>query len=244
METAPHEGLLLVDKPPGMTSHDVVSAIRRHFRIAKVGHCGTLDPCATGLLLIVTGRATRLSQALTGDDKEYAATIRLGIATSTHDTEGEILATRPVPPLTEPELRQAMARFTGDVYQTPPMASAIKIDGQKLYKLARRGQEIERPARLIHLYRFELLGFTPPDLIHTHLRCSKGTYVRTLAHDLGAQLGCGAHLAALRRTGSGPFRIEQAHALHDLLQLPPEPQAVAPLVVPYLALLDAVRRPA
>jgi len=243
VDIGPHEGLLLVDKPAGLTSHDVVQAVRRHFRIAKVGHCGTLDPMATGLLLIVTGRATRLSQGLIGDDKEYFSTIRLGIATSTHDAEGEIVSQRPVPQLTGDALRQALARFTGDIYQTPPMVSAVKIDGQRLYVMARRGQEVERPARLIHIYAFELLAFTPPDLLEARVLCSKGTYVRTLANDLGEELGCGAHLAALRRTRCGSFRLDQARPLRDILTLAPQPAAIAPLLLPYRELLELVRRP-
>lgn len=225
--------MLLVDKPAGMTSHDVVHAVRSHFRIRKVGHCGTLDPQATGLLMLLTGRATRLSQLLMGSDKTYLGTIRLGTRTSTQDSEGEVLEELPVPELSEDEIKVHMRPFLGDQYQTPPMVSAVKIDGQRLYKLARKGQEVERPQRFIHIYRFDLLEFHRPDELITLVRCTKGTYVRTLAEDLGRALGCGAHLAALRRTNSDPFAVDQAHSLAKLLSAPPEPLGIVPFLIPF-----------
>lgn len=203
------EGILLIDKPPAHTSHDVVARVRRKLGMKRVGHAGTLDPMATGLMLLLLGKATSASQYLTSLDKEYTGTVRLGAVTNTQDAEGEVLETRPVPPLTEAEVKSAIGTFLGDQYQTPPMFSAIKIGGVPLYKAARRGEEVEREPRFIRVMAWELTRFAPPDLDFL-LRCSKGTYVRTLANDLGAKLGCGAHLAALRRTATHSFSVEQA----------------------------------
>ena len=199
----PFDGLLPMDKPAGMTSHDVVDRVRRHFRLRKVGHGGTLDPMATGLLVLLLGRGTRLSNLVMGSDKTYEGDLRLGITTSTEDVDGEILAEKDPSGVTADQLADAMRRRVGDLMQTPPMVSAIKKDGVPLYKLARRGQEVAREARLIHIYEFALLSYAPP-VARFRLRCTKGTYVRTLVADIGAELGCGAHLAALRRTTSGP----------------------------------------
>lgn len=209
------EGVLLIDKPSGMTSHDVVDRVRRVLRMKRIGHAGTLDPMATGLLIILVGKATRLSQYLTSLDKVYEGTIILGQTTNTHDADGEIVASRPVPPLSEAEARQAMNEFVGDQYQTPPMFSAKKREGVPLYKLARKGQEVEREPRFIRIAQFELLRFDLPEL-DVRVRCSKGTYIRTLAHDLGEKLGCGAHLSSLRRTATDRFAIEQAATLEEL----------------------------
>jgi tRNA pseudouridine55 synthase len=209
------EGVLLVDKPTDHTSHDVVARLRGKLRMKRVGHAGTLDPMATGLLVILVGKATRLSQYLTNLDKEYEGTIELGKTTNTQDAEGEVRETRPVPPLTEEDLRAALKGFLGDQYQTPPMYSAIKIDGVPLYKLARKGEEIEREPRFIRLASWEVTGFALPRF-DFRLQCSKGTYVRTLAHDLGEKLGCGAHLAALRRTATGTFRLAQALTMEQI----------------------------
>lgn len=209
------EGVLLIDKPPGMTSHDVVDRVRRVLRMKRIGHAGTLDPMATGLLIILVGKATKLSQYLMSLDKEYEGTITLGSTTNTHDAEGEVVSTRPVPPLTEQAARELMATFIGDQYQTPPMFSAKKQDGVPLYKLARKGQEVEREPRFIRISSFELLRFELPHL-HIRLRCSKGTYVRTIAHDLGEKAGCGAHLSSLRRTASDRFSVAQAIPLAEL----------------------------
>jgi tRNA pseudouridine55 synthase len=215
------EGVLLIDKPAGMTSHDVVDRVRHVLQMKRIGHAGTLDPMATGLLIILVGKATKLSQYLMSLDKEYEGTVRLGITTKTHDAEGEVAATRPVPALTEADLRAAMATFVGDQYQLPPMFSAKKQDGVPLYKLARKGKEVEREPRFIRVSSFELTRFALPDF-DIRLRCSKGTYVRTLAHDLGEKLGCGAHLAALRRTATDRFHVAQAVPLDqfEALDLP------------------------
>ncbi|MBI5393899.1 MAG: tRNA pseudouridine(55) synthase TruB [Verrucomicrobia bacterium] len=220
-DLTPFDGVLLVDKPKTWTSHDVVAKVRGHFRFKKVGHCGTLDPMATGLLVLVLGRATKLSERLMGDDKAYEGAMQLGTTTDTGDCDGKTLETKPVPPLTEAQLVEVMAKFKGDIQQTPTMVSAIKHEGQPLYKLARKGIEVEREPRLIHIYDFRLLKFEPPR-VEFRLACTKGTYVRTLATDIGQTLGCGAHLAELRRTASGKFSIEDAHTLEEILALPKE----------------------
>lgn len=213
------EGILLIDKPSDHTSHDVVARVRRKLGMKRIGHAGTLDPMATGLLIILVGKATSASQFLISLDKEYEGTIKLGVVTNSQDAEGEILETRPVPPLTEDEVKAAIQTFLGDQYQTPPMFSAIKIDGVPLYKSARKGEEVEREPRFIRVMSWDLLRCAPPEL-DFRLRCSKGTYVRTLAHDLGAKLGCGAHLSALRRTATHAFRLEQALTIDQFEAMP------------------------
>ena len=210
------DGGLLVDKPSGPTSHDVVDRIRRRFGIKKVGHAGTLDPAATGLLLILLGRATRLSEKLMSDDKVYSGTIKLGENTDSYDADGEILSTRPVPALTLDTLNEAAAAFRGDQMQVPPMVSAVKKDGVPLYKLARKGIEVERKPKLIHIYDFSFSSYNEP-LGEFRVACTKGTYVRTIANDLGEKLGCGAHLASLRRLSSGRFDVKDASVLSDIL---------------------------
>jgi tRNA pseudouridine55 synthase len=212
------DGAILVDKPVGPTSHDVVDAIRRRFQIKKVGHCGTLDPNATGLLIIVLGRGTKLSERLMGDDKVYEGTIKFGETTDSHDSDGELTASLPVPPLTVEQLNEEAATFIGDQMQMPPMVSAIKKNGVPLYKLARKGIEVEREPRLIHIYNFRFTGYTEP-LGQFRVACTKGTYVRSLAHDLGQKLACGAHLTALRRSASGKFDVAEALPLDAILQL-------------------------
>lgn len=212
------DGAILVDKPVGPTSHDVVDAIRRRFQIKKVGHCGTLDPNATGLLIIVLGRGTKLSERLMGDDKVYEGTIKFGETTDSHDSDGELTASLPVPPLTVDQLNEEAATFIGDQMQMPPMVSAIKKNGVPLYKLARKGIEVEREPRLIHIYNFRFTGYTEP-LGQFRVACTKGTYVRSLAHDLGQKLACGAHLTALRRSASGKFDVAEALPLDAILQL-------------------------
>lgn len=217
-EFSPLDGALLVDKPSGPTSHDVVDAIRRKFGIKKVGHCGTLDPNATGLLIIVLGRGTKLSEKLMGDDKVYEGTIKFGVTTDSYDADGEVVETKSVPPLTQVQLNEAAAVFVGDLMQTPPMVSAIKKDGVPLYKLARKGIEVVREPRLIHIYNFRFTSYEPP-LGQFKIACTKGTYVRSLAHELGQKLGCGAHLAALRRVTSGKFDVAEATKLEEVLKL-------------------------
>ena len=202
-------GVLLVDKAPGMTSHDVVAIARRSLGIQKIGHCGTLDPMATGLLMLVVGRATKIQDLLMSEDKEYVGTLTLGVTTGTQDREGAVLETREVPPLSEAEVRAAFDAFTGDFEQMPPMVSAIKKDGVPLYKLARKGQEVERALRPVRVNRYEISRVALPEVDFT-VECSKGFYVRTYAHDIGERLGCGAHLSALRRTRSGKFTLERS----------------------------------
>jgi tRNA pseudouridine55 synthase len=206
------EGVLLVDKPTGMTSHDVVARLRHRLKLRQIGHAGTLDPLATGLLVMLVGRATKISQYLMSVDKEYEGIFELGKVTDSHDADGQVTETHPVPPVTEEQMRETFRGFLGDQYQIPPMFSAKKIKGVPLYKLARKGQEIEREPRFIHVHAFDLLGFTLPT-VSFRLKCSKGTYVRTIVHDLGRKFGCGAVLNALRRTGSGQFRVADATAL-------------------------------
>jgi tRNA pseudouridine55 synthase len=194
-------GFLVVDKPQGMTSHDVVAHVRRGIGVRRIGHAGTLDPMATGVLVLCVGAATRLSEYLAGSDKQYAATIRLGTETDTYDAEGKIVATADTSHLTREAVETALKHFQGEVWQTPPMYSAIKQGGQKLYELARQDKEVERPARLVRLDTY-LFDLDLPD-VHIMVGCSAGTYIRSVAHDLGANLGVGGHLTALRRVQSG-----------------------------------------
>ncbi len=203
------EGILLVDKPPGPTSHDVVAAVRRRFGVPKVGHGGTLDPQATGLLILLLGRATKLSDRFLGSDKVYEGELHLGIATDSQDADGRVVSEADASGVTAEQLEAQMARLTGDIRQTPPMVSAKKIEGIPLYKLARKGQTIAREPRVIHVYAFSLTRFDPPRAAFV-VRCSKGTYVRTLAADIGEALGCGAHLCALRRLSCGALKVEDA----------------------------------
>lgn len=228
------DGALLIDKPAGMTSHDVVDEIRRYFNIKKVGHCGTLDPNATGLLIIVLGRGTKLSEKLMADDKVYEGTIKFGEATDSFDADGELTASLPVPPITLDQLNEEAAAFIGDLMQKPPMVSAVKKGGVPLYKLARKGVEVEREARLVHVYNFRFTEYREP-VGFFKLACTKGTYVRSIAHDLGEKLGCGAHLAALRRSVSGKFDVADAKPLDEILKL--SPAQLEKRVIPYLRLV-------
>jgi len=230
------DGALLVDKPAGMTSHDVVDRLRRHLGIKKVGHCSTLDPAATGLLVIVLGRGTKLSELLMASDKVYGGLMKFGEETSTYDAEGELVASLPVPPMTLDELNELAAGFVGDTMQTPPMVSAVKVKGVPLYKLARKGLEVEREARLIHVYGFRFTSYVEPRG-EFRLACTKGTYVRSIAHDLGAKIGCGAHLASLRRLDSGRYAVTEATPLADLLAM--NPKQVEERVIPYSKLAMA-----
>ncbi len=197
------EGLLLVHKPAGVTSHDAVDAVRRALGTRRVGHAGTLDPMATGLLLIGVGRATRLLRFLGDLEKEYEGAGRLGIETDTLDAEGEVVRTASVD-VTEPRLREALASLTGEIEQRPPAYSAVKVGGRKLYEAARRGERLEVPPRLVRVEAFDLARFAPPDF-DFRVVCSSGTYVRSLVAEVGAALGCGAHLTRLTRTRIGPF---------------------------------------
>jgi tRNA pseudouridine55 synthase len=207
--------VLVVDKPAGPTSHDIVDRVRRIFHIRKVGHGGTLDPMATGVLILLIGRATKLSNLFLGSDKTYEGTMRLGVATDSHDATGNVTAERDCSGVTREALEEVMARFRGDQMQTPPMVSAIKVGGVPLYKRARSGQTVEREPRLIHVYEFSLGHFALPEA-DFQLRCTKGTYVRTICADVGEALGCGAHLLRLRRTRAGELTIADAVPAADL----------------------------
>ncbi|HSV63663.1 MAG TPA: tRNA pseudouridine(55) synthase TruB [Chthoniobacterales bacterium] len=213
--TATPDGVLLVDKAAGMTSHDVVAIVRRRLQMKKVGHCGTLDPIATGLLLLTLGRGTKIQDLLMSEDKEYSGTMILGATTDTQDSAGVITQERPVPLLDEATVRAAFEKFAGDFYQMPPMVSAIKQGGVPLYKLARQGKTVEREPRLVHVYRYSIDRLALPEIDFTVV-CSKGFYVRTYAHDIGETLGCGAHLKNLRRTKSGRFSVEGAITIDEL----------------------------
>ena len=206
------EGVLLIDKPIGLTSHDVVDRVRRKLKMKRIGHAGTLDPMATGLLIILVGKATKLSQYLMSLDKAYQGTITLGETTNTYDAEGEVMTTKPVPDIAQTEVQEVLNTFVGDQYQTPPMFSALKIDGQPLYKMARKGKEVEREPRFIRISRFDITRFALPE-VDFSLDCTKGTYVRSLANDIGGKIGCGAYLSALRRSASDRFSIDDATSL-------------------------------
>ncbi len=221
MEMNGPSGVLLVDKAPDMTSHDVVAIARRALNTKKIGHCGTLDPMATGLLMLVIGRATKIQDLLMSEDKEYVGTLTLGAVTSTQDRQGEVLETRPVPEFSEERIHQAFGAFMGEFGQMPPMVSAIKKDGVPLYKLARKGQVIERELRQVRVTDYQVTRVGLPEIDFV-VNCSKGFYVRTYAHDIGEQLGCGGHLSALRRTRSGKFTLERAVTVADLKTAPRE----------------------
>jgi len=214
-------GILLLDKVIGVTSNSALQDVKRMFNARKAGHTGSLDPLASGLLPICLGEATKLSSFLLDSDKEYEGTCQLGTKTSTGDAEGEVINTRPVPELSEALLLKTCESFVGEIQQIPPMHSAIKKDGQPLYKLAHQGIEVEREPRAVTIYDLKILGIAQ-DSFRFYLRCSKGTYVRTLAEDIGEKLGCGAHLSSLRRTGVGPFRIENARGPEDLARIAAE----------------------
>src|SRR6202453_1529587 len=236
LEFDPLDGALLIDKPAGPTSHDVVDAIRSQFRIKKVGHCGTLDPNATGLLIIVLGRGTKLSEKLMSSDKVYEGTVKFGETTDSYDKDGELVSSLPVPPTDAEELNTLAAAFVGDQMQMPPMVSAIKKDGVPLYNLARKGIEVEREPRLVHIYNFRFTEYAEP-FGKFRVACTKGTYIRSLAHDLGQKLGCGAHLTALRRSASGKFDVADALPLDAALKLTsPE---LEKRVLPFLKLMVA-----
>jgi len=215
------DGVLLVDKAEGMTSHDVVALARRKLGTKKIGHCGTLDPAATGLLLLTIGRGTKVQDLLMSEDKEYAGTFVLGVTTDTQDREGEVIQERPVPALEEDQIRSVFETFRGDFYQLPPMVSAKKHGGVPLYKLARQGKTVEREPRLVHVYRYTIDRIELPQIDFSVL-CSKGFYVRTYVHDIGEALGCGAHLKALRRTRSGRFDVANAITVDEIKQAPRE----------------------
>lgn len=206
-------GILLIDKPADWTSNDVVQKLRGILHERRVGHAGTLDPMATGLLTVFIGRATRAVEFAEQDAKRYRAKLRLGITTDTQDSTGRILSENEAN-VTPADLEQVLARFRGEIRQTPPMYSAVKVNGERLYKLARRGENVERAERRITIHSLKLLGQEGDDWI-LDIRCSKGTYIRTLCHDIGETLGCGGCMSALRRTEAGCFTVEEAHTLEE-----------------------------
>ena len=208
-------GVLVVDKPIGLTSHDVVQIIRRGTGIRRAGHTGTLDPRASGVLVVLIGPAVRLSEYVSASDKRYQATIRLGSSTDTFDAEGRITASASADSITEQRFEEALTQFIGEIQQVPPPYSAIKVQGRKAYEMAREGEDVELAPRTIHVYSLELLEWAPPEAV-IDVFCSSGTYVRSLANDLGAALGCGAHLVGLRRTKSGRFTLRDAVPLRRL----------------------------
>lgn len=237
------DGVVVVDKPVGPTSFAIVRDARRQTGARKVGHGGTLDPLATGVLPICFGEATKLAQFLLDADKEYQATIRFGVETDTYDAEGSVVATADVGHLSEERVRQGLAGFVGEQQQIPPMYSALKRDGRPLHEYARAGEVVERAPRAIRIMTLDLLSFSAPEAT-IFMRCSKGTYVRSLAHDLGRTLGTGAHLTALRRTRSGPFTLAQAIAPAALggATLPVVPLAEALSHLPAMVVSDVAAR--
>ncbi len=208
-------GVLVLDKPVGMTSHDVVQVVRRGTGIRRAGHTGTLDPRASGVLVVLIGPAVRLSEYVSASNKRYQATIRLGSSTDTYDAEGRITRSVSAVDVTEENFTEVLQKFIGEIEQVPPPYSAIKIEGRKAYEMAREGEEVNLAPRKIHVYNLELLEWAPPEAV-IDVFCSSGTYVRSLANDLGATLGCGAHLVGLRRTRSGQFTLRDAVPLRRL----------------------------
>ena len=210
------EGILLVDKPSGITSHDIVDRLRRKLKMKKIGHAGTLDPLATGLMIMLIGKATKVSQFLISLDKSYEGEFILGLETDSQDADGEVVEERPVPAdLTAEQIKKEMEGFLGDQYQTPPMFSAKKIDGVPLYKMARKGKTVEREPRFIRISELKLTQWDSPKG-GFFMSCSKGTYVRTVLHDLGQNLNCGAHMSSLRRTQIDQFSVDQAKPLQEI----------------------------
>lgn len=210
-------GIIIIDKPQGWTSMDVCAKLRGIFHEKRVGHAGTLDPMATGVLPVFLGRATRAVEFASEGEKEYVAGLKLGVVTNTQDTSGEVLEQHPVH-ITPEQLEQALVPFRGAIEQIPPMYSAIKINGKKLYELARKGREVERKARPVTIHSLTVEGQTAPDEYILRVRCSKGTYVRTLCHDIGQVLGCGGTMSSLRRTMAAGFDLKQAIALDTVAQ--------------------------
>jgi tRNA pseudouridine55 synthase len=208
-------GVLVVDKPIGLTSHDVVQIIRKGTNIRRAGHTGTLDPRASGVLVILIGPAVRLSEYVSASDKRYQASLSLGATTDTYDADGRVTSSRPADNITEAQFEQALQSFVGEIEQVPPPYSAVKVKGRKAYEMAREGEEVDLAPRKIKVYNLELLEWAPPEAV-IDVYCSSGTYVRSLAYDLGEALGCGAHLTGLRRTKSGRFTLRDAVPLRKL----------------------------
>jgi tRNA pseudouridine55 synthase len=210
-------GLVVVDKPGGLTSHDVVARVRRLAGTRRVGHAGTLDPMATGVLVLAINRATRLLGHLTLEDKRYDATIRLGASTTTDDAEGEVVESHPLGDLTDDQVRTALEGFRGEIDQVPSSISAVKVGGKRAYALVRAGEKVDLPPRRVTIHALDITGLELPD-VRISVHCSSGTYIRAIARDLGAALGVGGHLTALRRTSVGPFTLADAHTLDELTE--------------------------
>lgn len=224
------DGLLIIDKPAGITSHDVVARVRRTLKTKRVGHTGTLDPFATGVIVVLVGKATRLAQFLDKDKKEYLATVRLGFETETGDRTGSPrAATERSEPVTTAEIKAVLSEFLGETDQTPPMYSAKKVEGRKLYELARKGIEIERKPVRITIHDLELVDIAEPAVFTIRVACSAGAYIRTLAEDIGRRLGTGAHLTELRRTAAGKFGLNDAITLDDLEKRGDATEALRPV---------------
>jgi len=238
----PHErdvhGILLLDKPAGITSNDALQKIKRNYRAARAGHTGSLDKPATGMLPICMGEATKTSAYLLNADKTYVAVAKLGVVTNTADAEGEILETHSVPDFNQQNLEQVLAQFVGNIEQVPPMYSALKVDGQRLYKLAYQGVEVARQPRPVTIHQIDLVSFDHESL-EIHVRCSKGTYIRTLVEDIGNVLGCGAHVSTLRRLSIGPFAEEQMITMENVeKQVEQGDDALDGLLMPVDSALD------
>jgi len=231
-------GILNIDKPKGLTSHDVVAQVRRLSGQRRVGHSGTLDPLATGVLLLCLGQATRVSEYLVASEKTYRAGIRLGVSTDTYDSEGQVIQQAEWEHVTRDQVAKALQGMLGPLQQTPPMYSAIKHQGTPLYRLARRGETVERRPRQVMIHAADLLEWNAPHL-EVRIRCSKGTYIRSLAHDLGQQLGCGAHLTSLTRLAVGRFQLEKAFTL-DQVQAAAEKGELRSLLLPMDAALQSL----
>lgn len=209
------DGIIVVDKPSGITSHDVVSRVRRKLNMRRVGHAGTLDPLATGVLIILLGKSTKLFDRFVSFDKAYAATLMLGTQTTTADITGEVIEQKPFEHINRNEIESVLGEFVGDLEQKPPMVSAVKYKGERLYKLARKGLVVDRPARKIRIDVLKMIDCSLPQ-VKFYMECSKGTYVRTLAEDVGGRLGCGACITQIQRTKVGHFVIEDAVKLEEL----------------------------
>lgn len=235
----PVHGVLLLDKPRGLTSQDALQAARRVLQAAKAGHTGTLDPLADGLLPLCFGGATKFAQIHLDADKAYRAVVQLGVVTTTDDGEGETVRAQPVPPVSPELLRPVLARFVGAIQQVPPLYSALKREGRPLYAYARAGQVLDVPARPVRVDAIDIVAIDG-DRLTLDVRCGKGTYIRSLARDIGEALGCGAHLAALTRTASGPFTLAQAHPLDALRTM--EPEQARELLLPVDTLVQDLPR--
>jgi len=243
----PHErdvrGILLLDKPAGITSNDALQRIKRLYRAARAGHTGSLDKPATGMLPLCLGEATKVSSYILNADKIYVSVAKLGVVTSTADAEGEILASKQVPEFNQQQLEEIIAQFVGNIEQVPPMYSALKVDGQRLYKLAYQGLEVERKSRPVTIHQIDLLHFDQ-NSFELKVRCSKGTYIRILIEDIGQALGCGAHVSTLRRLSTGPFNEAQMVSMETIENISKESEegdaALDQLLVPADSALEHI----